>query len=49
MKNEQEQPVGTWGIVRDITEHKRVEALRKREETFRTHVENSFDIIFTLD
>ena len=33
MKNEQEQPVGTWGIVRDITEHKRVEAeLKKHRE-----------------
>ena len=33
MKNEQEQPVGTWAIVRDITEHKRAEAeLKKHRE-----------------
>ena len=25
------------------------EALRESEENFRTHVENSFDVIFTLD
>ena len=34
----------------NITERKRAEeALREREETFRAHVENSFDVIFTLD
>ena len=37
MKNEQEQPVGTWGIVRDITEQKRVEAELKKH---REHLED---------
>ncbi|MFA7404092.1 MAG: PAS domain S-box protein [Pelobacteraceae bacterium] len=37
-------------IVADITENKRIEAaLRESESTFRAHVENSFDVIFTLD
>jgi len=37
-------------IVADITDNKRIEAaLRESESTFRAHVENSFDVIFTLD
>ena len=33
VKNEQEQPVGTWAIIRDITERKRTEAeLKKHRE-----------------
>ena len=37
-------------VVADITDHKHVEdALRESEATFRAHVENSFDVIFTLD
>ncbi len=37
-------------VVADITDLKRVEdALRESEATFRAHVENSFDVIFTLD
>ena len=40
MKNEQEQPVGTWAIVRDITEQKRVEAeLKKHREHLEELVE----------
>ena len=37
-------------VLTDITEHKLVEdALRESEAKFRAHVENSFDVIFTLD
>jgi PAS domain S-box-containing protein len=37
-------------IIADISDHKRMEdALRESEATFRAHVENSFDVIFTLD
>jgi len=38
------------GVFRDITEWKETETrLQESEETFRTHVEQSFDVIFTLD
>ena len=44
------------GAIRIVAAHENItkrklaeEALREREETFRTHVENSFDVIFTLD
>ena len=37
-------------VVADISYRKRIEdALRESEATFRAHVENSFDVIFTLD
>ncbi len=38
------------GLLYDITEQKLIEgALKESESTFRAHVENSFDVIFTLD
>ncbi len=37
-------------VIVDISEHKRLEdSLRESEATFRAHVENSFDVIFTLN
>jgi PAS domain S-box-containing protein len=37
-------------IVSDISERKRAQAaLRESEETFRAHIESSFDVIFTLN
>ena len=50
MKNEQEQPVGTWAIVRDITEHKRVEAeLRKGEERYRAFIVATAQVVWTTN
>ena len=41
---------GVLGTYDDITDYKRAEeALRESEETLRVIVENSFDVIFTLD
>lgn len=43
-------PVGFQGIVRDITDRKRVEQeLRKSEELYRDLIENAYDIIYTTD
>ncbi len=50
MKNEQEQPVGTWGIVRDITGQKRVEAeLRKGEERYRAFIVATAQVVWTTN
>ncbi len=50
MKNEQAQPVGTWGIVRDITEHKRVESeLRKGEERYRAFIVATAQVLWTTN
>ncbi len=50
VKNEQEQPVGTWAIVRDITEQKRVEAeLRKGEERYRAFTVATAQVVWTTN
>lgn len=42
--------VGVYGVAEDITESKRMElALKESEEKYRTLVENSNDIIFSID
>lgn len=41
---------GLLGLFWDVTERKKAEeALKESEATLRTHIENSFDIIFTLN
>ncbi len=50
MRDELEQPVGSWGIVRDITEHKRVEAeLRKGEERYRAFIAATAQVVWTTN
>lgn len=50
IKDEDGNPTGMWGIVRDITEHKKSEALIKEsEEKYRLISENINDMIAVLD
>lgn len=50
VKNEQGEPDRTWAIVRDITEHKRIdEALRESEAKFRSVMQSAHDAIISTD
>ncbi len=45
-----DEPLQVLGVFRDITERKEVEdRLRESESRFRTYIEQSIDVIFTLD
>jgi PAS domain S-box-containing protein len=44
------KPVNTYGIFRDITEHKKMEeSLKLSEEKYRTIIENTIDIVYSTD
>ncbi len=50
IKNEQGPPVGMWGIVRDITAHKRAEEeLRKSEERYRAFTVATAQVVWTTN
>ncbi|MGO8732848.1 MAG: PAS domain S-box protein [Terriglobia bacterium] len=50
IKNEQGQPVEIWGIVRDITEHKRAEEeLRMREERYGAFMMATTQVVWTTN
>jgi PAS domain S-box-containing protein len=50
IKNSYDETIGFRGTVRDVTERKQSEeALRQSEEKFRTLIESTLDIIFTVD
>jgi len=50
LKDEKGNTIGILGIFWDITEHRQMEeALKESEERYRTIIENSNDMIWTLD
>ena len=50
MKNEQGQPVEMWGMVRDITAHKRAEEeLRESEERYRAFMVATAQVVWTTN
>jgi diguanylate cyclase (GGDEF)-like protein/PAS domain S-box-containing protein len=50
LRDEEGRPTGLMGVTRDISERKRAqEALHRREEHFRSLIENASDVILVLD